>query len=115
MPRKNSTVTLPPALKVGDFYKRHSKELSMKLVGSDVGYDREVLEPTINRPGLALSGFYKYFALHRIQVIGLAERSYLRHLSQQNAEKRFADLCKQRIPCIVVSRGQDLPGNLLEI
>ena len=115
MPRKNSTVTLPPALKVGDFYKRHSKELSMKLVGSDVGYDREILEPTINRPGLALSGFYKYFALHRIQVIGLAERSYLRHLSQQNAEKRFADLCKQRIPCIVVSRGQDLPGNLLEI
>jgi len=115
MPSKNSTLTVLPALKVGDFFKRHSKELSMKLVGSDVGYDREVLEPTINRPGLALSGFYKYFALHRIQVIGLAERSYLRHLSKQNAEKRFADLCRQHIPCIVVSRGQDLPGNLLQI
>jgi HPr kinase/phosphorylase len=111
----NSTLIVPPALKVGDFFKRHSKELSMKLVGSNVGYEREVLEPTINRPGLALSGFYKYFALHRIQVIGLAERSYLRHLSQQNAEKRFSDLCRQRIPCIVVSRGQDLPGNLLQI
>ncbi|MEX2581291.1 MAG: HPr(Ser) kinase/phosphatase [Verrucomicrobiales bacterium] len=115
MPDKNATLSVPPSLKVGSFYKRHAKELAMKLVGSDEGFKREVLEPTINRPGLALTGFYKYFALHRIQVIGLAERSYLRHLNQQNAEKRFTDLCRQKIPCIVVSRGQDLPGNLLQI
>lgn len=87
----------------------------MELVGTDRGFDREILEPTINRPGLALSGFYKYFALHRIQVIGQAERSYLRHLNELNAEKRFSDLCRQRIPCIVVSRGQHLPDSLLGI
>jgi len=87
----------------------------MTLAGSRVGFEREILEPTINRPGLALSGFYKYFALHRIQVIGLAERSYINHLSRQNAEKRFFDLCRQRIPCIVISRGQELPDSLLTI
>lgn len=87
----------------------------MELVGTSEGYDRKILEPTINRPGLALSGFYKYFALHRIQVIGQAERSYLRHLSEPNAKKRFFDLCRQQIPCIVVSRGQHLPPCLLEI
>ena len=87
----------------------------MKLVGDRTGFDRQILEPTINRPGLALSGFYKYFALHRIQVIGLAERSYLKHLSKENARKRFQDLCRQNIPCIVVSRGQDLPGDLLDL
>lgn len=112
---KNPTLTIPPSIKVGDYFKRHGRELSMKLVGSRIGYDRPILEPTINRPGLALTGFYKYFALHRIQVIGLAERSYLRHLNKINAEKRFLDLCRHRIPCIVVSRGQELPGNLLEI
>ncbi len=87
----------------------------MELVGTKVGFDREILEPTINRPGLALTGFYKYFALHRLQVIGLAERSYLRHLSEVNAEKRFHDLCKQKIPGIVVSRNQSLPERLLTI
>ncbi|MGB0152496.1 MAG: HPr(Ser) kinase/phosphatase [Verrucomicrobiales bacterium] len=107
--------TKPPTLEVGGFFKRHYKELSMKLVGNRTGFDRQILEPTINRPGLALSGFYKYFALHRIQVIGLAERSYLKHLSKENARKRFQDLCRQNIPCIVVSRGQDLPDDLLEI
>jgi HPr kinase/phosphorylase len=115
MAKRASKPTAPPSLLVGDFFTRHKKELSMKLVGSKAGFDREILEPTINRPGLALSGFYKYFALHRIQVIGLAERSYLRHLSESNAEKRFEELCEQRIPCVVVSRNQEIPANLLEI
>lgn len=114
MPRQ-PTPQKPSSIKVGDFYHRHRDSLSMELVGTDAGFSREIFEPTINRPGLALSGFYKYFALHRIQVIGQAERSYLRHLSDANAEKRFADLCRQRIPCIVVSRGQNLPEPLLQI
>ncbi len=105
----------PTSVTIGDFYRRHAPELHMELVGTKVGFDREILEPTINRPGLALTGFYKYFALHRLQVIGLAERSYLRHLNEENAEKRFHDLCKQKIPGIVVSRNQSLPEKLLTI
>ncbi len=115
MKEREPRASASTSLKVGNFFARHAKELSMKLVGSKAGYERKILEPTINRPGLALSGFYKYFALHRIQVIGLAERSYLRHLNESNAEKRFSDLCRQNIPCIVVSRNQDLPPNLLKI
>ncbi len=114
MPKAPSVIK-PASIKVGDFFERHHEALSMGLVGTEKGFSREILEPTINRPGLALSGFYKYFALHRIQVIGQAERSYLRHLSETNAEKRFSDLCQQRIPCIVVSRGQHLPDSLLGI
>ncbi len=114
MARKPKSKT-PPSILVGDFYRRHKKELSMKLVGSEAGFDRPILEPTINRPGLALSGFYKYFALHRLQVIGLAERSYLRHLSDVKAEERFSKLCSHHIPCIVISRNQDLPDSLLKI
>ena len=44
-------------LTVGDFYKRHGEFLNLELLGSDVGYDRKILEPTINHPGLALAGF----------------------------------------------------------
>ena len=98
---------------MGEFYDRHSEELRLRLVGSRIGFDRRISEPTINRPGLALSGFYTYFALHRIQVIGKAERSYLKHLSTENREKRFTDLCRRQIPCIVVSRGETLPDGLV--
>jgi HPr kinase/phosphorylase len=112
---KTPVINTPASLEVGTFFEHHGKDLDMTLMGTEAGFSRQILEPTINRPGLALTGFYKYFALHRIQVIGLAERSYLRHLSDANAEKRFADLCRQRIPCIVVSRGQALSDEMMEI
>lgn len=60
-------------------------------------------------------GFYKYFALPRPQVTGLAKRPHLHYLSDGNAEKRFQDLSRQRTPGIVVSRSQSLPENLLTI
>ncbi|MDF1823836.1 MAG: HPr(Ser) kinase/phosphatase [Verrucomicrobiales bacterium] len=112
--KKKSRTKKPTSVTIGNFYRRHAPELEMDLLGTKVGFEREILEPTINRPGLALTGFYEYFALHRLQVIGLAEQSYLAHLSEENAEKRFLDLCRQRIPGIVVSRSQSLPERLLE-
>jgi len=114
MARKPATKQIPH-LSVREFYQRHGDDLKMRLVSSDVGFERLIREPTINRPGLALSGFFTYFALHRVQVIGKAERSYLKHLSEQNCAKRFADLCRRHIPCIVVSRGDELPDELVRI
>lgn len=113
MPTSRQSSQQKTSVTVGEFYERHSEELRLRLVGSRIGFERLISEPTINRPGLALSGFYTYFALHRIQVIGKAERSYLKHLSDDNMEKRFVELCRRQIPCIVVSRGETLPDSLI--
>ena len=97
---------------VGQFYKEHGESLGLRLVGPERGFDRKILEPTINRPGLALSGFYQYFAAKRIQVIGSAELSYLRSLSREEAAGRFRNLCTRRIPCVVFSRNYAIPHAL---
>ena len=65
------------AMSVRDFFERYAEPLQMKLVGSESGFDRRIIEPELNRPGLALAGFFTYFAEQRIQVIGNAEHSYL--------------------------------------
>src|SRR5438046_3967140 len=85
----------------------------MKLEGPRVGFHPKISEPTINRPGLALAGFYTYFAEKRVQVFGAAEHSYLKSLTPKVRLKRFRDLCAQKIPCIVVSRGFHLDPPLL--
>lgn len=108
-------VKRPEAISVGTFYENHSERLGLQLVGSDVGFAREIREPTINRPGLALSGFYTYFAYRRIQVLGNSERSYLNSLNFEDAKSRMRDLCIRDIPCIVVSRGKNLHQALLDI
>ena len=58
-----------PFIPVGEFYTRHADALQLKLVGPALGFERKIREPTINRPGLALSGFFTYFAGKRIQVL----------------------------------------------
>src|SRR6201984_1925171 len=94
-----------PVVTVESFYNSHAEKLQIKLEGPRVGFHRKIREPTINRPGLALSGFYTYFAEKRVQVFGAAEHSYLKSLSPKLRAKRFRELCARKIPCIVVSRG----------
>jgi len=102
-------------LNVGDFYTRYAEVLSLSLLGSASGFDRTIKEPTINRPGLALSGFFDYFASKRIQVLGSAELAYLRSLPPSEVRHRIAEVVKRRIPCLIVARGSRPPKHLLEV
>src|ERR1700757_1970724 len=104
-----------PVVTVESFYDSHAEELQMKLEGPQVGFHRKILEPTINRPGLALSGFYTYFAEKRVQVLGAAEHSYLKSLPSNIRVKRFRELCERKIPCLVMSRGFHLAPELLAV
>jgi HPr kinase/phosphorylase len=99
---RRSTV---PVVTVESFYNSHADKLQMKLEGPRVGFHRKIREPTINRPGLALSGFYTYFAEKRVQVFGAAEHSYMKSLAPKVRVKRFRALCARKIPCVVISRG----------
>src|SRR6185369_3308601 len=104
-----------PIVTVESFYNSHAEKLHMKLEGPRVGFHRKIREPTINRPGLALSGFYTYFAEKRVQVLGAAEHSYLKSLPARLRVERFRNLCEHRIPCLVMSRGFHLAPELLSV
>src|ERR1051325_6308029 len=104
-----------PVVTVESFYTKHADKFLMKLEGLRVGFHRKIREPTINRPGLALSGFYSYFAEKRVQVLGAAEYSYLKSLSRKVRVQRFRELCGCRIPCLVMSRGFHLFPELLDV
>src|SRR5438270_11962637 len=104
-----------PVVTVEGFYNSHAEKLHMKLEGPGVGFHRKIREPTINRPGLALSGFYTYFAEKRVQVLGAAEHSYLKSLLSSVRVKRFRELCERKIPCLVMSRGFHLAPELLAV
>jgi len=89
---------------VEQFFKEHCGALQMRLLSDEVNLKRIIREPTVNRPGLALSGFTQYFAYKRVQVFGNAEVFYLRSLSAKQRETRYAYLFAYKIPCVVFSR-----------
>ena len=93
------------SIKVEQFFKEYAASLQMRLVADNGGMGRIIREPTVNRPGLALSGFTRYFAYKRVQVFGNAEVYYLQSLPREEREARYTNLFACKIPCVVFSRG----------
>ena len=86
------------------FYTQQASALELRLMAGANGLKRIIREPTVNRPGLALAGFTKYFASKRVQVIGAAEATFLKSLNKTERQARYADLFSHKIPCVVFSR-----------
>src|SRR5215471_8278031 len=86
------------------FYTEHASTLELSLLAGASGLKRLIREPTVNRPGLVLSGFTRYFAFKRIQTIGNAEAFFLKSLPEEERARRYETLFAFRVPCIVYSR-----------
>ena len=89
---------------VESFYKECHQGLELNLVAGASGLDRIIREPTVNRPGLALAGFTKYFARYRLQVIGNAECHFLKSLRPEKRPERYQILFTHRIPALIFCR-----------
>jgi HPr kinase/phosphorylase len=76
----------------------------LTLVTGPQGLSRPIREPTVNRPGLLLSGFNEYFAEHRVQVMGSVEMHYLNSLPPDTRRARLAAFFTRPIPCLVLCR-----------
>ena len=87
------------------FYTENSGSLQLRLIAGATGLSRVIREPTVNRPGLALAGFTRYFASKRVQVIGNAESHFLKSLPPEQRVERYRMLLSYRVPCVVFCRG----------
>jgi HPr kinase/phosphorylase len=86
------------------FYTDHASSLELNLLAGAGGLKRIIREPTVNRPGLVLTGFTRYFAYKRVQAIGNAEAYYLKSMSPEGRSGRYKAFFAWKIPCVVFSR-----------
>jgi HPr kinase/phosphorylase len=103
------------SIRVADFLEAGSDRLKLEAVAGKAGLSHQIREGTINRPGLGLMGFFKYFPKHRVQVIGLAEHAYLESLGAKERATRSEDLFAQRVPCVVFTRGKRVHPEIQEL
>ncbi len=68
-----------------------------------------------NRPGLQFAGFYEYFDNKRIQVMGMMERAYLEGIEPEMRKKRIADLLSYHFPALILTRGQEVLPEMMEV
>ena len=94
------------AFTVADFYEAGREALSLTLVAGGENLERRIGEPIVNRPGLALTGFYDHFAWERLQVIGNAEMAYLESLTDAERHERVKALIEHKAFCFIFTNGR---------
>lgn len=99
---------------VKEFYENLKDRLKLRLVAGHSGLNRRIKVAEINRPGLALAGYFKYFASKRVQVIGKVEITYLDTLSEEKRKRQLQRLLACDIPCCIVCRNYLPPKALVE-
>jgi len=104
----------PLTVSVEHFHTQHAARLQLKLVAGQEGMGRLIREGAVNRLGMALTGFIKYFAFRRIQLIGKSEVSYFQSLDTPTRQARIRAILDRKIPCIVFSRDNRPPAVILK-
>lgn len=99
-----STKAAIHGITVAHFFDTYRDKLRLELVTSGTGLHRLIREGSINRPSLALTGFFKYFANKRIQVLGAAEMTYFKSIDPRLQIGILNQMADRGIPCIVLTR-----------
>lgn len=74
-----------------------------------------VTSPDVNRPGLLLTGFTKYFAPDRIQFLGITEVEYLNGSKDDERVRKIKRLLSRKPVAVVITRNQEFAPEFLEL
>jgi HPr kinase/phosphorylase len=84
--------------------KEHN-DLGLNCIIGRQGLLRPIPVPDLNRPGLALSGFFDNFGFQRLQIFGRGEHAYLLKLERESSTETIEELFRREIPCCVFTHG----------
>ncbi|MBQ0052031.1 MAG: HPr kinase/phosphorylase [Treponema sp.] len=89
--------------------------LRLRCIGGRKGLSKIITVPDLNRPGLALSGFYESFAHERVQVFGRGETAYIEKLKNENNLDSLNQMFAFEIPCVVFTHGITPPQEFIDL
>ena len=100
---------------VREFLESYRDMLRMELHAGEAGLDNLIAEKSLNRPALALTGYFKEFAHKRLQVLGAGEMAYLSDQAPEVRAARLEAVFDHGIPAVVVTRGLPVDDVLTRI
>jgi len=89
--------------------------LELTQAGQACSLEREIETAEAASPGLVLAGFVNRFPSERLQVFGETEIRYLRSLTPDERKANLERYFSYWMPCVFVTKGQELPEELVEI
>ena len=90
-------------------------QLRLKCIGGRTSLENAISSPEINRPGLALTGFFDSFAGGCVQLFGTSEIAYLEKLYAENNTASLEQMFKYKLPCLIFSRNLTPPKEFIKL
>ncbi len=115
MPLNHIKETQKKSITVGFFFEVNKERLKFRTLNGDVGFEKEIRDKNIHRPGLALAGYVELFTYDRVQIFGNTEMRYLNHLSKQERLHVFETIFSFDLPCIIITSDNELDEELVRI
>lgn len=78
--------------------------LNLQCAAGRRGLSRTITLPDINRPGLALSGFFDDFAAMRVQLFGRGEQAYLARITAEDDWSNIERIFQFQVPCCIFTQ-----------
>lgn len=89
--------------------------LKVRLITDSIGMNNEIISYEVNRPGMALFGYFKDFAFERIQIFGKGEGNYVLTLAKENKLDIFEELFKYKMPLCIFTYNLNPPESFIKI
>ena len=99
-------------LTVKQLFDVKKKDFVLSMVSNPITLDKQISNPIINRPQLALTGYFERFHYDRIQLLGETEILYLNSLSENDRQKILQEMMQRDIPCFIISKGLSVPWQM---
>ncbi|MGP1576667.1 MAG: HPr(Ser) kinase/phosphatase [Treponema sp.] len=96
-------------LELIDLDLKEHDTLHLRCLCGQQGLSRNITIANLNRPGLALSGFFDSFAHQRVQLFGRGECAYLQKIVNDNELENLQKLFTYPIPCCIFSHNSTPP------
>ncbi len=89
-------------------------DLHLRVLAGESHLDNRIVNPRVQKPGLAFAGYYAYVKPGRVQIVGESETEYLKTLEPEERQERFERITSLPVPVFVITKGiAPLPGFLL--
>jgi HPr kinase/phosphorylase len=110
-------VKLPPPIAVGRLLSESRLDpLKLRAIAGEGGLEnREIFNPRIQKPGLALAGYLPYVKPGRVQILGESEYAYLETLGEAVATQRLSEIVQLEVPCLISTKGNQPPSQVIDM
>lgn len=86
----------------------------LEVISGSAGLNRSINTTDLSRPGIEVAGFFTYYPSDRVQILGKTELTFYHNLTDEEKHNRLRKLCAEDTPCIIVTRGLEIPPELIE-